>query len=151
MCKQFVLPAFPSEVASASKSSRGETLAFLVNVVGVLLRSDPVSEIEDELVVDGGVDVLGQLHEEEPVAIVDLADDGLDVHLVVGLGAVAEQHCPAVDGGQADHAEDHVDSGPDGNGDVPEPQEDVDLLVDDVVGQHTEAVLVLHCTRGTIL
>ena len=44
-----------------------------------------------------------------------------------------------------------MDGCPDGDGDEPEPEEDVDLFVDDVVGQHAQAVLVLHCTRGTIL
>jgi len=112
---------------------------------------DLVPEVEDELVVDGRVDVLGQLHEEEPVAVVDVVDDAPDVDLVVGLGPVAQQHGAAVGGGEADHPEDHVDAGPDGHGDEPEPQEDVDLLVDDVVGQHAEAILVLHRAGGTIL
>merc|ERR1719284_1651814 len=83
---------------------------------------DLVPEVEDELVVDGRVDVLGQLHEEEPVAVVDVVDDA-----------------------------DDVDAGPNGHGDEPEPEEDVDLLVDDVVGQDAEAILVLHGTGGTIL
>ena len=112
---------------------------------------DLVPEVEDELVVDGRVDVLGQLHEEEPVAVVDVVDDAPDVDLVVGLGPVAQQHGAAVGGGEADHPEDHVDAGPDGHGDEPEPQEDVDLLVDDVQGKHAQAVLLLNSSRRTIL
>ena len=52
------------------------------------------------------------------------------------------------DGDGPDH---EVDGGPDGEGDVPEPEEDVDLLVDDVHGQDAEAVLVLHRAGGTVL
>jgi hypothetical protein len=33
----------------------------------------------------------------------------------------------------------------------PEPQEDVDLFVDDVLGENAEAVLVLDSTGGTVL
>ena len=44
-----------------------------------------------------------------------------------------------------------VDGGPNGESDEPEPQEDVDLLVDDVHGQDAEAVLALDRARGTVL
>ena len=37
------------------------------------------------------------------------------------------------------------------NGDKPEPQEDIDLLVDDVESEDAETVLVLDGARGTIL
>ena len=42
-----------------------------------------------------------------------------------------------------------VDGGPNGESDEPEPQEDVDLLVDDVDGENAEAVEVLDGSRRT--
>ena len=149
------MPALKKELLGGVLALCGEKgVCFICLVLTRLVEFhglDLVPEVEDELVVDGRVDVLGQLHEEKPVAVVDVVDDAPDVDLVVGLGPVAQQHGAAVGGGQADHSEDHVDAGPDGHGDEPEPQEDVDLLVDDVVGQHAEAILVLHCAGGTIL
>ena len=44
-----------------------------------------------------------------------------------------------------------MDGGPGGEDDVPEPQEDVDLLVDDVHGEDAEAVLVLDRAGGAVL
>ena len=44
-----------------------------------------------------------------------------------------------------------VDGGPNGESDEPEPEEDVDLLVDDVHGQYAEAVLALDGAGGTVL
>ena len=44
-----------------------------------------------------------------------------------------------------------MDGCPDGDGDEPEPEEDVDLFVDDVVGQHAQAVLVLNRAGRTVL
>ncbi len=37
-----------------------------------------------------------------------------------------------------------MDGGPDGEDNVPDPQEDVDLLVDDVEGKDAEAVVPLN-------
>ena len=44
-----------------------------------------------------------------------------------------------------------MDGGPDGEPDEPEPEEDVDLLVDDVHGQDAEAVHALDGAGGTVL
>ena len=44
-----------------------------------------------------------------------------------------------------------MDGCPDGDGDEPEPEEDVDLFVDDVVGQHAQPILVLNRAGGTVL
>ena len=46
---------------------------------------------------------------------------------------------------------DEDESGDDGQEDHPEPEEDVDLLIDDVQGKHTQAVLFLNSSRRTIL
>lgn len=43
-----------------------------------------------------------------------------------------------------------MDGCPDGDGDEPEPEEDVDLFVDDVVGQHAQPILVLNRAGGTV-
>ena len=50
-----------------------------------------------------------------------------------------------------DEPVDERESGDDGDDDQPEPDEDVDLLVDDVEGQDAEAVFLLHSTGGTIV
>lgn len=44
------------------------------------------------------------------------------------------------------HSVDQADARDDGHDDEPEPQEDVDLLVEDVKGQHAEAVVSLDST-----
>ena len=54
------------------------------------------------------------------------------------------------------HAEDNEpveegQAGDDGDDDQPEPDEDVDLLVDDVEGQDAEAVFLLDGTGGTVV
>ena len=44
-----------------------------------------------------------------------------------------------------------LDAGDDGDDDEPEPEEHVDLLVDDVERQHAQRVELLHCSRRTEL
>ena len=53
-----------------------------------------------------------------------------------------------------DEVEDVVEEGDDGDGgqdDEPEPQEDVDLLVHDVDGQHADGVVDLQRAGGAVL
>ena len=64
---------------------------YLILEVGCALGVQLVPEIEDDVVEDGGVDVLGQLHENEPVPIVTLPQHGGDVVAVHGLNPVAEE------------------------------------------------------------
>ena len=45
----------------------------------------------------------------------------------------------------------HVERGQDGKDDEPEPEHDVDLLVDDVKGKDAHGVLSLNRAGGTIL
>ena len=59
--------------------------------VGGALGVELVPEVEDDVVEDGGVDVLGQLHEDEPVAVVALPQHRVDVVAVHRLDAVAEE------------------------------------------------------------
>ena len=42
------------------------------------------------------------------------------------------------------------DRGEDGNANKPEPEEDIDLLVDDVEGKNAEAVMSGDCSGGSI-
>ena len=46
---------------------------------------------------------------------------------------------------------DEVQDGDDGEEDEPEPQEDEDLLVDDVEGEHAEGVVLLEGAGVTVL
>ena len=56
-------------------------------------------------------------------------------------------------GGDGDDADDvdQVEGGEDGEDDVPEPEADVDLLVDDVQGEHAHRVVHLDRAGGTVL
>ena len=45
----------------------------------------------------------------------------------------------------------HVERGHDSEDDEPEPEHDVDLLVDDVEGQHAHGVVPLDRAGGTVL
>ena len=45
----------------------------------------------------------------------------------------------------------YLNSRDEGDNDEPEPEEDVDLLVDDVEGEHAQRVQLLHRTRRTEL
>ncbi len=66
-------------------------LAFvLADVVGPL-EVESVPDVEDDIPVERGVDVLAHLHKEEPVAVVTLAQHARDVIPVHGADAVAEQ------------------------------------------------------------
>ena len=48
------------------------------------------------------------------------------------------------------HSVDEDGSGNDGQEDEPEPEEDVNLLVDNVQWENAESIVFLHITRGTI-
>lgn len=50
--------------------------------------------------------------------------------------------------GHGDHGDDvdDVDAGDDGEDDEPEPESDIDLLVDDVESQDTHGVVFLDCS-----
>ena len=91
------------------------------------------------------------LHENEPIAVVALFQDRVDVIAVDGLASVAEEQVSGLPAHQGDEPDHQVNGGPDGDEDEPEPEQDEDLLVDDVHGQDTEAVLVLHGTGRTVL
>ena len=72
-------------------------------------------------------------------------------NLVTLVGDFAQVPVPDVGQEELGQPEEEVDPGDDGQDDEPEPEEDVDLLVDDVLGENAKSVLVLNCTRGTVL
>ena len=90
---------------------------------------------------------LTQHVEEEPVSDVTLLNDGVD-HFSPDQPEPDIEEVRAHLG--ADDDDDSVDDDQEaenGEGDEPEPEEYVDLLVDDVEGQKTEGVVFLHLAR----
>ena len=61
----------------------------------------------------------------------------------------SQQNLPETGDGDDDQSGEDLDGGDDGHDDEPEPQEDVDLLIDDVERKHAEAVKLLNCSRRT--
>ena len=72
-------------------------------------------------------------------------------YLDVVFGVPLDHDAPH--GGDGDDADDvdQVEGGEDGEDDVPEPEADVDLLVDDVQGEHAHRVVHLDRAGGTVL
>ena len=99
-----------------------------------------LSELLDEDVVSSAVHVFGDEEEHEPVP------DVRPVHQVVGLvlvgaaGLPRDEAPPQARHGDQGHDVDCVARGQDGQDDEPEPERDVDLLVDDVQAENTEGV-----------
>lgn len=125
-----------------SMSGRGEQEALYI--VGGFSTFDFSIVVEHEVPEVKRVDVLGQQVEEEPVANTELVDDGLQ-SFSVGHSASRLRR-------QDSNARDHngecaIDDGherSDGKEVEPEPQEDVNLLVNDVDGQDAHSVVSLH-------
>ena len=61
----------------------------------------------------------------------------------------SQQNLPETGDGDDDQSGEDLDGGDDGHDDEPEPQEDVDLLIDDVERKHAETVKLLNCSRRT--
>ncbi len=70
---------------------------------------------------------------------------------VVGATSVVQKVEPDVGRGDGQEPDDQMDRCPGHHGKEPEPQEDVDLFVNDVDGQDAEAVFPLHGTGGTVV
>ena len=62
-----------------------------------------------------------------------------------------DENDPELGHGEDDEPVDEGQSWYDGDDDQPEPDEDVDLLVDDVQGKNAEAVFLLHGTGRTVV
>ena len=73
-------------------------------------------------------------------------------HLNFWVFGIALHHDPPEAGDGDDGADvDEVQDGDDGQEDEPEPEEDEDLLVDDVGGEHAEGVVLLQRAGVTVL
>lgn len=70
------------------------------------------------------------------------------VSFVLDLSLSLSDHHNLPEAGDSDHGDDidDVDAGDDGKNDEPEPQSDIDLLIDDVEGEHTHGVVLLDRT-----
>ena len=118
----------------------------------VLLRvqvDELVVQVPDELPVDQGVDVLAELVQHEPVAQLEGPADAHHLTRLLHLAARVEERGAHVRQEAGAHPVGHLDGRDDGEDDEPEPEEDVDLLVDDVERKYTETVESLYCSRGS--
>jgi len=114
-------------------------------------------QLQDKLLGGHLVQVLGYEIEEEEVAdLLAVAQPGLrdDVRDLVARDSPS----PGLDHGSADAcgqedgaAVGHEETGDGGEEDEPEPEEDVDLLVDDVERQHAQPVVTLHRPAWSVL
>lgn len=100
-------------------------------------------QLVDELAEDERVDVLAQLVEKEPISHPDLATDSLDLVERRQAATSPQQHLPHTWHSHHSQSVSHLDACDDADGDEPEPEEDVDLLVNDVQGENAEAVKFL--------
>ena len=104
-----------------------------------------------DLLENNTVDVLTQHVEEEPIAHLALFDDGVDDL------ALDESEADVQEVGTHPGTDDYHESVDDHQGredpedEKPEPQEDVDLLVDNVQREYAQGVVFLHFARSTKL
>ena len=97
-------------------------------------------ELLDEDVVSVAVHVLRDEEEHEPVPDVCLVHQVIGLVLVVTAGLPRDEAPSQTRHGDQSHDVDCVAGGQDGQDDEPEPERDVDLLVDDVQAEDTEGV-----------
>ena len=79
------------------------------------------------------------------------ASETVGHNVLVNIVEAVGHHDVDPDVGDQDD-QDAVDEGGGGDqskGDKPEPQEDIDLLIDNVEGKHAETVKLLNCSRRT--
>jgi len=95
--------------------------------------------------------VLAKLHHEEPVSKPELGHNQGDVFPPTGLRSATEDKEARIAGDNGDNPEAKEDAGPTDEEDVPEPEKDVDFLVDDVKWKYTETINIDDATRGSIL
>ena len=115
------------------------------------LVSQPPGQLMDDLLEDHRVDVLAKHVEQEPVTHLGLLDDDIDALLLdepepyeqeVGAHPRRDDDHQPVQHNQGSEEREHKEV---------EPQEDVDLLIDNVDGQDTECIVTLDVARGTEL
>ncbi len=133
------------------------SIIYLAHLLGVVtpevlpLVTQSPGELVHDLLEDDAVDVLSEHVEEEPVAHLALLDDGVDDLSLdepepdveeVGSHSRADDYHESVDDDECREAAEDQE---------PEPQEDVDLLVDNVQRQNAEGIVFLHLARSTKL
>ena len=109
--------------------------------------SQPPGQLVYDLLEDHRVHVLPEHVEEEPVAHLGLLDDDVDALLLYEPESDVEQIGPHPG---RDYDDDAVkdDHGCEAAQDQePEPEEDVDLLIDDIDGQDAEGIVALNVSR----
>ena len=137
----------PARADAAAASNHGGLALRRV----ALCRLDLLAELGDHILVDERVQVEAEHVQQPPVAQRALLADNLDG--VLGHHAVLHVDQAGAHAGHEDHDEakqqHHRQHG--GQDDVPEPDEDEGLLVDDVERQHAERVVARHSSGGTEL
>jgi len=115
------------------------------------LVAQPPGELVHDFFEDNTVDVLAQHVEEEPIAHLALLDDGVDDLALDEPESYVEE--VGAHPGTDDYHEtvDDNQGGEDAEDQEPEPQKNVDLLVDNVEWQDAERVMFLHLARSTEL
>lgn len=69
---------------------RSAFLGVIFGQISGTLLIHTVAHVQDDVVEDGGIDMLGHLHEEEPVAIVAFPHNNGDIIPVVGTSATGQ-------------------------------------------------------------
>jgi len=121
-----------------------------VSRLSILFRILPTNlfvQVIQELPEYDWVDVLAQLVEEEPVAEGERPADPSHLSRFLGLsqsGSGLKQHDAHPWQAARKSSVHHLDTSDDGEDDEPEPEEDVDLLVDDVEREDAQTVELLH-------
>ena len=92
---------------------------------------------------DDGVDLLAQLHKDEPVTEPELLHHDGNVAPIRRLRASTEDEVAGILGEDGDQPEAEEDSGPESQSNEPEPEEDIDLLIDHIDWQHAQGIVGL--------
>lgn len=132
-------------------SSKLLSESILIIHVVVSFQDDFLSKVNNEFVENGRLEMLSQLHEKEKIAIAALPDDSFQVGFLVGFGTGGQNEQSEVLEGDGHNSKHQMDSSPAGDCQKPEPEEDVNLFIDDVDGQDAEAVLELDRAGGTVV
>ena len=103
----------------------------------------------NHLLEDDGVNVLAKHIQQEPVTHLGLLDDDVDALLLDQAEPDVEEVCPHP-GREDDHGPvDAHQRGEEHEQDHPEPEKDVDLLIDNVDGQDAERVVLFNLAGRT--
>ena len=110
-----------------------------------------LGQLVDHILEYHGVDVLAEQVDEEPVAHVGLADHHVDALALDAPVAHAQNKGPDVGAEDDGRAVDEDEEGEAAEEEEPEPDEDVDLLVDNVEREDAEGIVLLDVARSAEL